>query len=115
MFSPSKNSKIFNLHLILAPTVGFLLVKRKQRRLEELKKLPLRFTADNTYIFSFGDDVLPIVATEAYKKNIVLFALVDTNQKKTITGIDYPIFSTDDSVSIAYFFSIFFFNLFLIF
>jgi hypothetical protein len=110
-FSLSKTSHRINL--IFEPTGGFLVSSAARYLKQKVFEMPLFFSYSKTIILSFGDQTLPIMLKESFNKQIMLFGITDTNQKRVSTGVDYIIPGNDDSILSSYFIVLFFFNILL--
>jgi hypothetical protein len=110
----SKNL-VENIRLVLSPAPGFISSSfesvKKQVSSSYLKKSSFRrhsAVLETTLIVSFGDACLPRLIKESYKKTCLIFGIVDSNQGRVLSGVDYLIPANDDSCGIAYFISLFF-------
>ena len=109
----SFSKSIHQVNLVLEPTGGFLASRAARYLKQQIFETPLFFSFSRTIILSFGDDTLPIMLKEAMSKNVLFFSIVDSNQKRVSTGVDYIIPGNDDSVASSYFIVLFFFNIVL--
>jgi hypothetical protein len=107
----SLSTFIHDINLVLEPTGGFLASKDARYLKQKQFNTPLNFSYSRLFVLSFGDAALPVLIKETISKSVILFGLVDTNQKRVVSGVDYIIPGNDDSIVVAYFISVFFFNI----
>jgi ribosomal protein S2 len=75
--------------------------------------MPSNIRFKNTLVISFGDAVLPIVVQEAAAKRGLVIGIADSNQTGVWSHVDYILPGNDDSIVVAYFFSLFLLNVFI--
>lgn len=101
-----KNKFLF--YFMLTPRIGFLSsMTQRAISFQEDVDLPKNISFNNVIAVSFGDAVLPIVVHEVASKRGIVIGLVDSNQVKVWSHVDYIISGNDDSLAVAYFFGLF--------
>ena len=99
------------VYFMLTPQVGFLSsMSQRAISFQEDVDLPRNISFSNIIVVSFGDAVLPIVVHEVASKRGIVIGIVDSNQVKVWSHVDYIVSGNDDSLAVAYFFGLFILN-----